>query len=155
VTVRSLGFGSRSFEESCYLHVQEYGLVNLKNKNDTTLQMVGHQSPNSKPSHIRRPESSKCPTAGPGFKVTYLLTHSMQQSPSWEANWFVASQEIPRILRNQKVHSRIHKRPRTFPILSKFDPVQSFKSHFLKINLNLSSHLRLGLPSGLFPLGLF
>jgi hypothetical protein len=26
-----------------------------------------------------------------------LLTYSMVQSPSWEANWFVASQEIPRI----------------------------------------------------------
>ena len=24
-------------------------------------------------------------------------THSMVQSPSWEANWFAASQEIPRI----------------------------------------------------------
>jgi hypothetical protein len=27
----------------------------------------------------------------------YLLTYSMVQSPSWEANWFAASQEIPRI----------------------------------------------------------
>jgi hypothetical protein len=26
----------------------------------------------------------------------YLLTHSMEQSPSWEANYFAASQEIPR-----------------------------------------------------------
>ena len=25
-----------------------------------------------------------------------LLTYSMVQSPSWEANWFAASQEIPR-----------------------------------------------------------
>ena len=29
--------------------------------------------------------------------LTYLLTYSMVQSPSWEANWFAASQEIPRI----------------------------------------------------------
>ena len=35
----------------------------------------------------------------------------MMQSPSWEANWFAASQEIPRISRNPKVHYRIHKRP--------------------------------------------
>ena len=28
----------------------------------------------------------------------------MVQSPSWEANWFAASQEIPRISRNPKVH---------------------------------------------------
>ena len=35
----------------------------------------------------------------------------MVQSPSWEANWFAASQEIPRISRNPKVHHRTHKRP--------------------------------------------
>ena len=34
---------------------------------------------------------------------TTSLTHSMQQSPSWDANWLTASQEIPRILRNPKV----------------------------------------------------
>ena len=38
----------------------------------------------------------------------------MVQSPSWEANWFAASQEIPRILRNPKVHYRTHKSPRMF-----------------------------------------
>ena len=42
-----------------------------------------------------------------------LLTHSMVQSPSWEANWFAASQEIPGISRNQKVHYRTNKRPPT------------------------------------------
>jgi len=29
------------------------------------------------------------------YLLTYLLTYSMVQSPSWEANWFAASQEIP------------------------------------------------------------
>ena len=42
--------------------------------------------------------------------LTYLLTYSMLQSPSWEANWFAASQEILRILWNPKVHHRTHKR---------------------------------------------
>ena len=37
-----------------------------------------------------------------------LLTYSMVPSPSWEANWFAASQEIPRISRNPKVHYRTH-----------------------------------------------
>jgi len=34
----------------------------------------------------------------------------MVQSPSWEANWFAATQKIPRILRNPNVHYRTHKR---------------------------------------------
>ena len=46
-----------------------------------------------------------------------LLTYSMVQSPSWEASWFAASQEIPRILWNPKVHYRIHKLPPPVPIL--------------------------------------
>jgi hypothetical protein len=33
-----------------------------------------------------------------------LLTHSMEQNSSWEANRFSACQEIPRILWNPKVH---------------------------------------------------
>ena len=41
--------------------------------------------------------------------ITYLLPYSMVQSPSWEANWFAACQEIPRISRNPKVHYRTHK----------------------------------------------
>jgi hypothetical protein len=41
--------------------------------------------------------------------LTYLLTYSMEQSPSWEANWSAASQEIRRILWNSKVHHRTHK----------------------------------------------
>jgi hypothetical protein len=30
--------------------------------------------------------------------LTYLFTYSMEKSPSWEANLFSASEEIPRIL---------------------------------------------------------
>jgi len=42
----------------------------------------------------------------------------MEQSPSWEAIWSAASQVIPRILRNPKVHHRTHKRTPPVPILS-------------------------------------
>ena len=69
--------------------------------------------------------------------MKYLLTYSMEQSPSWEANRFSASQEIPRILWNQKVHYRSHKCPPPVPILSQLDPVHNPTSYFLKIHLNI------------------
>jgi len=72
-----------------------------------------------------------------GYLLTYLLTYSNQQSPSWEANLFSASQEIPRTLRNPKVHYRIHKCPPLVPILSQLDPVHTPTSNFLKIHLNI------------------
>ena len=61
----------------------------------------------------------------------------MEQSPSWEANWFSASQEIPHILWNQVVHYRIHKWPPPDSILSQINPVYSPTSHFLNIHINI------------------
>jgi hypothetical protein len=52
-----------------------------------------------------------------------LLTYSVEQSPSWEAKTSWATQEIPRILWNPKVHYRIHKSSPRVPILSQIDPV--------------------------------
>jgi hypothetical protein len=72
----------------------------------------------------------------------------MQQSPSWEANRFVARHEIPRILWNPKVHYRIHNFPPPVSILRQLNPVHTPTSHFLKIHPH-----RLGLLSGLFPSG--
>src|SRR5215469_15354117 len=63
-----------------------------------------------------------------------------------------ASQQIPRILWNPEVHYRIHKCPPHVPILSQLHPVSTPPTSSRSI-LILSSHLRLGLPSGLFPSG--
>ena len=87
------------------------------------------------------------------FLPTYLLTYSMVQSPSWEANCFAASQEIPRILWNPKVHYRTHKRPPPVPILSQPNPVHIPTSHLLEIHPNIIHPSKPSLPSGLFPSG--
>ena len=72
-----------------------------------------------------------------GWSFTHLLTYSMVQSPSWEANCFAASQEIPRILWNPKVHYRTHKRPPTVLILCQPNPVHIPTSHLLEIHPNI------------------
>jgi len=61
----------------------------------------------------------------------------MVQSPSWEANWFAASQEIPRISRSPKVHYRTHKRPPAVPILDQPNPVHIPTSHLPEIYPNI------------------
>ena len=68
--------------------------------------------------------------------LIYLLTYSMEQSPSWDANWFSVSQ-IPCIVWNLKVHYYIHKHSSPIPILSQLDPVYAPTSYFLKIHLNV------------------
>ena len=65
------------------------------------------------------------------------LTYFMQHSTSWEANGFEASQEIPRILWNPKVHYRTHIGPPPVPILSRLDPFHTPTSHLLKIHINI------------------
>ena len=78
-----------------------------------------------------------------GYKVLYLLTYSMVQSPSCAANWFAASQEIPHISRNRQ------------PSLSWASQIQSIYPHPTSWRpiLILSTHLHLDLSSGLFPSG--
>ena len=83
----------------------------------------------------------------------YLLTYSMVQSPSWAANWFAASQEIPRISWNSKVHYRTHKRLPPVSILGQPNPAHIPTSHLLEIHPNIIHPLRLGHLSGLLPSG--
>ena len=64
------------------------------------------------------------------------LTYSMVQSPSLAANWFAASQEIPRISLNPKVHYRTHKRPPPVSILGQPNPIHIPTSHILEMHPN-------------------
>jgi len=86
------------------------------------------------------------------YLLTYLLTYCTERSTSWEANRFLASQEIPRILWNSKVHCRTHKCPPPVPILSQIDSVHTSISHFLKIHLNTIPLFKPGSPQ--WPLSL-
>jgi hypothetical protein len=90
------------------------------------------------------------PTYIPTYLLTYLLTHSlthsMEHSSFREASHFAASQEIPRILWNLKIHYLIHKCPQPVSILSQLNPVHNPTSHLLKIRLNIILPSTLGFP---------
>ena len=64
----------------------------------------------------------------------------MVQSSSWAADWLAASQEIPRISWNPKVHYRTHKRPPPVPILGQPDRYRdlTFCKPFFLPSLKLS-----------------
>jgi len=64
--------------------------------------------------------------------LTYLLHRA---EPSWEADWFSDSKEIPRVLWKPKVHYRIHKTSPPVLILSQLDPVHT--PTFLKNHLTI------------------
>ena len=90
---------------------------------------------------------------GDCYTYYYYYYYSMAQSSSWEANWFAASQEIPRISRNPKFITALTSV--RYLSLSWASPIQSIYPHptSWRSILILSTHLRLCLPSGLFPSG--
>jgi hypothetical protein len=68
----------------------------------------------------------------PLFHIKY-----MDQSPSAETIVHSASQEIPRLLWNTKVHYRVHKSPSPIHTLSQVNPIHTPKPYFQKIQFNI------------------
>ena len=75
------------------------------------------------------------------FYSKFVSNLSAFQSYTAYTNWF---------LRNREVHYRSYISPPLDPILSKSYPIPNISSTPLKSILILSSHLRLGLPKGIF-----
>jgi hypothetical protein len=66
--------------------------------------------------------------------LTNYLINSIEQSPSSDANSRLATQEIPRLLRNPNVHYRLYKIPPLGPILSQTNLVHTPLPYFFKIH---------------------
>ena len=77
----------------------------------------------------------------------------MVQSPSWEANWFAASQEIRAFHGTRRLITALTRL--RHPSLSWASPIQSVYTHptSWRSILILFTHLLLGFPSGLLPSG--
>ena len=82
------------------------------------------------------------------------ITNSMEQSPSWKCNMSSPSQQIPRILRNPKVHYGIHKHQLPVPVRNHIKPVHATPSHFLNLHFNIILPSMSRSSKWLFPSGL-
>jgi hypothetical protein len=69
--------------------------------------------------------------------VCSCLLNFMELWPSWEAANCAATQELPSILQNLKVHYRVHKSLPLVPILSQIDPVHTTPSFLPPPSLSL------------------
>jgi hypothetical protein len=89
---------------------------------------------------------------GTSLLLTYLLTYSMEQSPSWEADQFSQlTKQFPAFYGTRRFFTLLTSVRHLS--LSWANSIQSPLSPptFWTSILILSSHLRLGLPNGLFP----
>jgi hypothetical protein len=77
----------------------------------------------------------------------------MELGPTWDAASHSATQKLPNILWSPKIHYRDQKIPELVPILRQINSLHITPYYLSKIHSLLSSHVSLGIPSGLFPSG--
>jgi hypothetical protein len=82
------------------------------------------------------------------------ITNSVELSTTRQAASCTATQDLPSILWNTNIRFRFHKSPPLVPILSQTNPVHTTPHSISPRSIFIiSSHLRLGLTSDLFPSG--
>ena len=67
----------------------------------------------------------------------YYVNNAMEHSRSWEANNSSVSQEIPRIIKNPKVHSRVYQSLQLLPVLGQINPLHTLQTDFFTIHCNI------------------
>jgi hypothetical protein len=80
-----------------------------------------------------------------------MLSDSTELNSYLEATCSAATQEHSSILRNPRVHYRLHNSPQLFPILSQIIKTRTTSSDLCKISFSIIHHLRPGFPSRLLP----
>ena len=100
--------------------------------------------------------NSRSPASPRQRRFTHQHTHSAttntkEQSPAWGTDSSSASQEIPRILRNPKIHYGFPNSPPPVPVLSQINLPQAIPHSTSLRSILISAYLNIGLSSGLLP----
>ena len=99
------------------------------------------------PFFLHRPIQQLC-----SFLQASCRYHVILNSSCWALKFLLSLDMIFKSVNNLQI-CRIHKDSPVIPILSQMNPIPRIDTYFFKVHPNIASHLRLGLPKGLFPAG--